>query len=233
MADPKKSIVFLPGIGCDAWLFSHQIETLQHHYTVYTQPITTYQNRDDYLKSILELSPGKLIVVGQAFGGWLGQWLAITYPDRVDKLILISTGTGRLAHNFTKASKGMTDFYDQVQNNPFNHFFKNSTITTNPFAGTFSMMNAIKQQFPLWNDLLQTVQKDLQAMDTTDHLQQITCPTLLFQSKNDLIFAQDMALLAKKIAHSCSIHINTNGPFITLEQPDLVTGFIQTWLTGL
>lgn len=228
MTATAKSIIFLPGIGCDAWLFNHQIETLQHHYNTHTLPITTYQNLDDYLKSILELSPDKVTIVGHAFGGWLGQWLAIKHPDRVDKLVLITTGTGRLHNDFV--TKNMTDFNLYGKNNPFAEFFKISLMANNPFTGTFSIMNAMKQQFPLWNDLLQTVQKDLQAMDTSDHLQKITCPTLLLQNKNDLIFTQDMALLSKKIAHSCSIHIDVQGPFLSLELPELVTGFIQTWL---
>lgn len=76
-------IVFLPGLGCDETLFSHQEKNLQKEYITKTLVCNTKDRMADHVKFVLDNSPDKFILVGHSFGGWIAQWVAIDAPERI------------------------------------------------------------------------------------------------------------------------------------------------------
>ena len=225
------SLTFLPGWGCDAWLFAHQIENLKQDYETHVISTLMLKNLDDSLADILAKLPLKTTIIGHAMGGWLAQWLAIRYPDRVNKLILMNTGTGRVLNNFMKANQAIVDFQN-LQRHPYSQMFnhKDNPMFAQTINQGLSFMKTMASHLTLWQTLFTHVIKGMQTFDTSGQLSEIKCPTLLIHGKNDVIFAKEMIFLNEKIVHSCWLEINDCGPLMTWEQPQLVSSFMKSWL---
>ncbi len=102
-----QTLVLIPGMGADHSSFFRQVPVLRRHYRVVTfdprglgrssRPGEPYAFRalaDDVAGLMDHLGADRAHVLGQSLGGIVAQELAIDYPSRVDKLILVSTLAG-------------------------------------------------------------------------------------------------------------------------------------------
>jgi len=101
------------GGGHQAWFF--QLRAFQKHFRVVTfdnrgigkshhtsrEPYTIRVMADDVIGLMDHLGIDKAHILGLSLGGMVAQELAISYPHRVDKLILCSTFASRETHDAT------------------------------------------------------------------------------------------------------------------------------------
>lgn len=226
-----ESVVFLPGLGCDQNLFSNQLDVLKSKYTTQVIICDARDKMSDHINFVLERTPEKFSLVGHSFGGWIAQWLAIKAPERISNLILIGTGTGKLTPALEEIFIEMKTFFER---NLASEFFKK----INPLLMHESkkedrslqdLINKMQSDFSI-EKLLNQVYTDLEAKDTSDHLENIKCKTLLIHGKQDAFYSKDMQFLKNKILHSNYIEINDCGHMVPLEQPVAVTALIEMWL---
>lgn len=258
-----ENIIFLPGLGCDHHLFSHQLDVLKAKYTTKVIICDAKDQMADQIQFVLERSPEKFTLVGHSFGGWIAQWVAIKAPKRVSNLILMGTGTGQLTPALKEIFIEMKEFFERNKASEFfnkinpllTHDSKLEEIQLSKQEGKnekkhenrhttkyknkqkdkkddSKLQNLIKKMQSSFSmeKLLNQVNTDLEAKDTSDHLESIQCKTLLIHGKQDPFYEKDMYFLKNKILHCDYIEINDCGHMVPLEQPLAVTSLIETWL---
>jgi pimeloyl-ACP methyl ester carboxylesterase len=87
MSEP---IVFLPGLFCDARVFSAQLAALGRDFPVMVAP-TAVRDRVEGVASDLMMSmPPKFTLVGQGYGGVVAMEMLRRAPERVSRLVLMA-----------------------------------------------------------------------------------------------------------------------------------------------
>jgi 3-oxoadipate enol-lactonase len=99
-----EALVLIPGLGAGHTSWFRQLPALKKHYQVVAYDPRSIGNSDrpkepygfktladDVVGLMDHLGIGKTHVLGQSLGGQVAQEVAIDYPDRVAKLILVST----------------------------------------------------------------------------------------------------------------------------------------------
>lgn len=133
-------------------------------------------------------------VVGHSMGSFVAQRIAIDYPDRVSRLVLIGSGT-------TIRTKGVEEFNGVVQSlkDPVDSVFaREFQVSTayKPLSPAFLdsvVAESMKLPARVWRDVL----AGLLAGDAKDELHRIEAPTLLMWGERDAYWdraAQDALL---------------------------------------
>lgn len=88
---PGLPIVFIPGLMCTARIYQHQAEQLGQTHPVLLANHWSHDSMNAIAKSILDVAPEKFALVGTSMGGYAAFEMLRQAPDRVAKLILMST----------------------------------------------------------------------------------------------------------------------------------------------
>jgi pimeloyl-ACP methyl ester carboxylesterase len=90
MQDP---LVFLPGMMCDARLFSAQVTAFSPHVPVTVAPVTGGDRIEEIASRLLDALPRKFALVGLSMGGIVAMELLRRAPDRVSRIALLNTNS--------------------------------------------------------------------------------------------------------------------------------------------
>lgn len=168
----------------------------------------------------------KVVLCGYSMGGAVALWMALNHPDKVDRLILMSTGA-----NLPVAPAILNGLATDRENTL-------SLITHWSFGP-----NAVQHLRQLTLDMMrktgpEAIQCDFNAcneFDVRDRLGEIQAPTLVICGTADkmtpLKYSQ---FLADQIPQASLITIEDGGHMMALEQPDAVSKVVLNFLnTGL
>jgi len=84
-------LVLLPGMMCDARLFTPQIEAFSGRTAVQIAPICAHDNVQDLAASVLATAPKTFALAGLSMGGIVAMEVLRQAPDRVHKIALLGT----------------------------------------------------------------------------------------------------------------------------------------------
>lgn len=84
-------IVFIPGLMCTGRIYQHQAETLGQSRPVVLANHWSHDTMAGIAKSILDLAPERFALAGTSMGGYAALEIMRQAPERVAKLILMST----------------------------------------------------------------------------------------------------------------------------------------------
>lgn len=106
-AQTAKPLVLIEGLGYFTWMWYRQVPELSRHFRVIIfdnrgvgesdKPDVPYSIRmmaDDLAGLLKELGIAKAHVLGASMGGFIAQEFALTYPEVVDRLVLLCTSPG-------------------------------------------------------------------------------------------------------------------------------------------
>lgn len=157
-------------------------------------------------------------VLGISMGGFIAQGLAITLPDRVNKLILVSTSP---EESFIRSTGGAWASEGNLLENKMRSYFAPGFVERNPLLFS-AMINQIRQaidsgKFKKNSDLQRQA---MQGASWTDMLHEIRCSTLIIHGDMDQVVELKSAeLLAQKIPKSRKILIPNAGHLLLAEAP--------------
>jgi len=104
-------LILIEGLGVATWIWEKQLPAFSKHFTtvVYDNrgaglsdkpegPYTIAQLADDLAALMDTLGIEKAHILGISMGGFIAQDLALRYPEKVDRLVLVSTSAGGPDH---------------------------------------------------------------------------------------------------------------------------------------
>ncbi|MCT8159778.1 alpha/beta fold hydrolase [Pseudoruegeria sp. SHC-113] len=84
-------LLLLPGMMCDARLFTHQIARLSQDRCVVIGPVTQGESVAEMARFILQAAPPRFALAGHGLGGMVAMEILKLAPEQVTRLALIDT----------------------------------------------------------------------------------------------------------------------------------------------
>ncbi|WP_336099381.1 alpha/beta fold hydrolase [Roseovarius sp. CH_XMU1461] len=187
---------------------------------------------EDALALLDHLRIDRVAVVGFSLGGLVAQYLALTHPERVQCLTLISTVAGRTAEEQERVNK-RADILAQSGAvahlaNAVDRWFTPEFVAANP-----DVLEERRQK-SLQNDpnCYVAAYRVLAQSDLGQELHRVTVPTLIITGENDIGSSPRMAdFIHSQIAGS-EIHILPRLKHsVLLEAPDQIAALVGPFLT--
>lgn len=88
----KKKVYALPGIMCNEQLWSRLVVFIKDDFELVHLDIPLKENLDVMVEALLEeMKEDKINLLGFSLGGYLASYLACKYPQRIERLFLLSS----------------------------------------------------------------------------------------------------------------------------------------------
>lgn len=187
---------------------------------------------DDTVGLMDALNIEKAHILGVCMGGMIAQEIALTYPKRVEKLILGCTHCGG-SKQLPPSNKIMRMMMSTSKMTPDDFIplcFTEDFINDNP-----DFIESYKQRMlktPISSDSFQRQKQAIMGFSTGMRLRRINVPTLILHGKEDVIVPPGNAeILAKRIPGARMIMLDNVAHFLFQPNPQRVYNAINDFLT--
>lgn len=227
-------LLLVPGLLCDAALWSHQIEHLADIADMRVADITGADSLAGMAEAALAVAPPRFAVAGLSMGGYTAQEIMRRAPDRVIKLALLDTSAR--ADNEEQAARRRS-FMEQTKIGDFKGVTSRLLqLLVHPgrLADTPLTDEIVEMAVRVGRDAFLRGQTALLSRpDGRRDLAKINCPTLVLCGRQDLVTPLDWhEELAAAIPQSKLVVIEECGHLSTMERPHAVTAVLRYWLQG-
>jgi 3-oxoadipate enol-lactonase/4-carboxymuconolactone decarboxylase len=237
---PEKApvFVFINSLGTDFRIWDGVADQLKKHgsvlrfdkmghglSTVAAKGYTIADYADDTIGMLDALGIDKVILTGLSIGGIIAQYMAIHYPERIEKLVISNSApkVGSFESWETRINKVKAEGVSAITNDILKVWFsKDFHINRqSELAGYRAMLSNTNTAGYI------KACKALQVNDLTDEVQQIKSPTLLIAGSEDgSVTSQQVKETADKIADSQFVEINGVGHIPCAEKPETIAELI-------
>ena len=225
-------LVLLPGMMCDARLFTPQIAAFSAKRAVQIAPLTQHANMTALAQSVLDNAPPHFALAGLSMGGIVAMEIMRIAPERVVRLALIDTNPkaelpevrARRQPQIAKVRAGelRTVMRDEMKPN---------YLSDGPNLGAILDLCMVMSE-SLGPDVFELQSLAIQSrIDQQDTLRKITVPTLILCGEDDSLCPPERHhLMHELISDSTLSIIPRAGHLPTLEQPELTNEALTQWL---
>ncbi len=225
-------LVLVPGMMCDARVFTPQINALSRERAVTVAPVNKGERIEEIASHILDQMPTRFALAGLSMGGIIAMELLRRAPDRITRICLMDTNPHAETPPEAAAREPMivgvrAGRLDEVMRDALRpHFLA-------PGPGRNAVLNQMYEMaadqgadvFIRQNRALQR-RRDQQAT-----LSKCAVPALVLCGEHDkLTPVKRHEFMAELIPHASLRIIEDAGHVPTLEQPDAVIGALRDWL---
>lgn len=228
----RPKIILLPGLLCDAWIWSAQSRALEPHADVFVADLSQHDSIEGMARSALALTEGPVTVIGHSMGARVAMETARLAPERIERLGLIDTGihprrdgeeVNRQVLVDLAFAEGMGALAERWLP-PMVHEAR---------AGDRALMEPLKDM--VMRATPEQHRRQIRALlnrpDARTYLAAITCPTLVMVGRQDRWSPpaqhEEMACL---IPNAELVVIESSGHMTLVEQPEQVSGALLRWL---
>ncbi len=199
----KRAFVIIPGLSLKSVMNSADIVAYAYRdfaveFTVYTfdikkeiaQGITIRELADDTARAMNLLGIKNACVFGASMGGMITQYLALDYPELVEKIVLGSTCSrpnpafSSIALQWEQFGKSHDNI--SINRNMFSMLFSEEFLKKN--AAALPILE--NEGTPEECERLAVLAGACKGFDIYDRLPEIKCPALVIGSKNDKIMTE-------------------------------------------
>ena len=205
----KKPLVIIPGLGDGlqtvkgmAMPFSITYRKLAERYKIYVfsrinelrQGYTTRDMAADVAEAMETLNLDVAYVMGISQGGMIAQWLAVDFPERVQRLILAVT-TGKPSQ---LARERIEHWQNLSQSGNFKHLMLD--IAKHSYTQkSYQKWRLLYNVMGIFGRIKDKQRIDIQSVsclkhDSLDFLEKINCPTLIIGAEKDDVLGVDGSL---------------------------------------
>lgn len=197
----KPNVILLHGLGAnaDSWQPTPLVSTIvalsaKYHVIAPDQvgfgksdkPFLKYRvgTYADFLdKFMSELKIEKASMVGNSLGGWVGGLMAVKYPNRVEKLILVdAAGLEPATIDFNKVYQLNNSTRDEIRTN-LKLIFANPAFHNEVFVDQFMTSRVMTNDGNTINAIIESIKRKEDFLDS--ELGKIKKPTLIIWGKQD------------------------------------------------
>ncbi|MCI5098109.1 MAG: alpha/beta hydrolase [Rhodobacteraceae bacterium] len=225
-------LVLLPGMMCDARLFSPQINALSVERAVMVAPITLGDRVEEIASGLLDQLPMKFALAGLSMGGIVALELYRRAPERITRLCLMDTTP--LAET-PQAAAAREPLIIGAKAGRFADVLRDAMPAELLAPGprrmeTLAQMHQIAEE--LGPDLFVRQSRALQRRrDQQSTLRKIRVPTHIICGKHDpLTPVKRHSFMAELIPGATLQIIEEAGHIPSLETPEIVTAALRSWL---
>ena len=205
----KQPLVIIPGLGDGlqtvkgkAQIFSLSYRLLAKRYKIYVfsrinelrQGYTTRDMAADVAEAMETLNLDAAYVMGISQGGMIAQWLAVDFPERVQRLILAVT----TAKPSQLARERIEHWQKLSQSGNFKHLMLD--IAQHSYTQkSYQKWRLLYNVMGIFGRIKDKQRIDIQAVsclkhDSLDFLEKINCPTLIIGAEKDDVLGVDGSL---------------------------------------
>jgi pimeloyl-ACP methyl ester carboxylesterase len=225
-------VVLLPGLLCDASVWSAQVAALKPHANVTVADFSQLDRLEDMARSALVLRPGPLVVIGHSMGARVALEMMRAAPERIARLALLDTGIHPVREG-EEANRqilvdlafngGMGALADRWLPPMVHEARVHDRSLMEPLKAT--VMRATPEQHH------RQIRALLNRPDPRAVLPTIRCPVLVMVGRQDRWSppAQHQEIAAL-IPNAELVVIEDSGHMSTVEQPDRVSRALLRWL---
>ncbi|WP_298848922.1 alpha/beta fold hydrolase [uncultured Ruegeria sp.] len=225
-------LIILPGMMCDARLFTPQIDALSGKYPILSAPIGGQDTMQALAADALAYAPDRFAMAGLSMGGIVAMEILRQAPDRVAGLALMDTNP--LAElDEVKARRGPQ--IDAVERgnlrNVMAEEMKPNYLTDGPRRAAILEL-CMDMAMDLGQDVFINQSKALRDRpDQSDTLRDWTGPALVLCGRDDALCPVSRHGLMHELMPQSRLEIIENaGHLPTLEQPQQTTAALIRWL---
>lgn len=109
----KPVLFLLPGLLCDARVWSHQTQQLAALADIRIPDFSQLDSLDAMADAVLQQAPEKFMVAGHSMGGRVALQLLHKAPERISKLALLDTGTHAVKPGEAEKRQVLIDLAEQ------------------------------------------------------------------------------------------------------------------------
>jgi pimeloyl-ACP methyl ester carboxylesterase len=225
-------VVLLPGLLCDASVWSAQVAALKPHANVAVADFSQLDRLEDMARSALALRPGPLVVIGHSMGARVALEMMRAAPERIARLALLDTGIhpvreGEEANRQILVDLAFKDGMAALADRWLQPMVHEARVHDR------SLMEPLKAM--VMRATPEQHQRQIRALlnrpDPRALLATIRCPVLVMVGRQDRWSppAQHQEIAAL-IPNAELVVIEDSGHMSTVEQPDQVSRALLRWL---
>jgi non-heme chloroperoxidase len=203
-----QAVILLHGYSDSSFSFSRVIPLIDRRFHVFAldqrghgdseRPISNYRFSDfavDVLAFMDAKNLEKAVIVGHSMGSHIAQRIAVSAPERVEKLVLIGSATTLQLDTVFELQEAVNEFTDTV---PFEFVEEFQYSTAYRELPKDFMNQVVTESLKLPARVWREVMKGMLADDSKAELHKITAPTLIMWGEKEIYFLLDEqnALLA-------------------------------------
>lgn len=224
-------LVLVPGLLCDAALWTHAEHHLAELTDVHVADVTGPETIVDMASAVLEQAPASFALAGLSMGGYVALEIMRRAPERVTKLALLNT---QARPDTAAQSERRRRLVNMAVNGRFDAVVDAllPAMVHPDRLGDEALVNAITaMKRRLGPGIFQRQQHAIiHRPDSRPDLAVIRCPTLVLAGRSDEIAPLDrMAEMAEAIPGARLAIIEDCGHMSTMERPQAVTALLRDW----
>lgn len=228
----NEPLVLLPGMMCDARLFSPQIEAFSTERAVMVAPITAGERVEEIASDVLQAAPAKFALAGLSMGGIVAMEVVRRAPERVTRVALMDTNplpeTPQIAADREPQIIGVrAGRLEEVMREEM----KPNYLAPGPRR--VDVMNTVMAMaMALGPDVFVRQSRALQRRrDQQRTLRSLKVPTLILCGAYDALCPVKRHEFMAELIPYAQLHIVADaGHLPTLEQPEETTAVLAEWL---
>lgn len=228
----NEPLVLLPGMMCDARLFTPQIEAFSADRAVMVAPITQGERIEEIASDVLQAAPAKFALAGLSMGGIVAMEMLRRAPERITRVALMDTNplpeTPQVAADREPQIIGVrAGRLEEVMREEM----KPNYLA--PGVRRVDVLNIVMAMArDLGPDVFVRQSRALQRRrDQQRTLRELKIPTLVLCGAHDALCPVKRHEFMAELIPYARLHIVAEaGHMPTLEQPEETTGVLNEWL---
>ncbi len=227
-------LLLLPGMMCDARLYSPQIAAFSHERPVMVAPFGLHHTVAAIAAEVLAMAPPRFALAGLSMGGIVAMEVIRQAPDRITRLALLDTNpkaeadeiAARREPQIAKVQSGQLRAVMRDEMKP-------NYLTDGPHMGRILDL-CMAMAETIGPEAFVAQSRALQSRpNQQDTLRGVTVPTLILCGEDDALCPLHRhELMHDLIPGSVLTVIKGAGHLPTLEQPDITNEALAKWLTS-
>jgi len=229
MAEP---LVLLPGLMCDARLWSNQFLALHGERAIMVAPLTGAATIGALAQSVLDAAPRRFALAGLSLGGMVAMEVLARAPDRVTRIALLDTSP---LQETPQDAAGREPRIIGAQNGRLEEVLREEIPSSAlaPGPGRIEVSHTLVEMGrDMGGEVFATQSRAMQRRpDQQKTLRDCRVPTLVLCGAHDTVFPpRRHETMAELIPGARLAVIDAAGHLPPLEQPEATTEAMREWL---
>ncbi|HZQ52648.1 MAG TPA: alpha/beta hydrolase [Bryobacteraceae bacterium] len=230
----SQRLLLIPGILCDARLWSEQVESLADCFGIAVAELRRGESISEMAEAVLGQAPRRFSLAGFSLGGQVALEIARVAGERIERLALLSTTCAGVLPDVRAAIENAISTiergcFEQYLQHAYLGYVHPRRARDGVLRRTFlEMARAVGPQ-----GAVRQMRASLSIRKPFPHLSRIACPAAIIAGEQDRYTSPAAQLeLALSIRGSVLTMISDSGHFTPMEQPDAVTNALEAWLAA-